>query len=72
MRLQDGARLNLAKMIATKIATVATIRFQKLTSNRFFFLVRTPIRSKTTVISAMAITKCTTIGWMTSIGGFCR
>ena len=26
-------------MMATKIATVATIRFQKLTSNRFFFLV---------------------------------
>ena len=47
-------------MMATKIATVATIRFQKLTSNRFFML-STPIRSKTTVISTMAITKCTTI-----------
>ena len=44
-------------MIATKMATVATNRFQKLTSKRLGLRVITPIRSKTTVISAMAITK---------------
>jgi len=49
-------------MIATKIATVAKSRFQKLTSKRWGLPSHTPARSKATLITAMAITKWTTIG----------
>ena len=56
-------------MIATKIAAVANSRFQKLTSNSADRRVTTPIKSNTKEISPMAITKCTTIGWMVSIQG---